>query len=230
MLGPSLTWRVAWGSATAWAQPGVIADDVTVRELATVALGGREVRVRVSNLFGDAPLVIGAATVGIAAGAASVVPRTLTRLTFGGRFGRSIPAGSVAYSDPARLLIAGGRTRAVGLYIRAPDLVTVHPYGNVGAVSFATANGGGDQVDSALGTAFGYSSQWPRLVDAVDVLEHRGQGSIVVLGDSITDGYNTTVRWTDLLQKRIDQLPVAERRAVINEGITGQRAEPLARR
>ena len=227
MRGPLLTWRVAWGSAMAWAQPGAIADDVTVRELATVALGGREVRVRVSNLFGNAPLVIGAATVALSSGGASVVPRTLTRLTFRGHPGRAIPAGSVAYSDPARLPIAGGRTLAVSLYIREPDLVTVHPYGNLGPVSFATANGGGDQVDAAPGTAFGYSSEWPRLVDAVDVRERRGQGSIVVLGDSITDGYNTTVRWTDLLQKRIDQLPVAERRAVINEGITANALNPL---
>jgi lysophospholipase L1-like esterase len=221
-------WRVAWGSAMAWAQPGVIADDATVRQLATVALGGRQVRIRISNLFGNAPLVIGAATVAVSSGGSSVVPATLMRLTFRSRPGVAIPAGQVAYSDPARLAIRGGRTLAVSLYVREPDLVTVHPYGNLGAVSFSTATGGGDQVESVAGTAFGYSSEWPRLVDAVDVLERRGRGSIVVLGDSITDGFNTTVRWTDLLQKRIDALPVAERRAVINEGITANALEPLS--
>jgi lysophospholipase L1-like esterase len=222
-----LTWRIAWASAMAWVQPGVIADDVTVRELATVALGGRQVRVRISNLFGNAPLVVGAATVALSSGEASVVPATLTRLTFGGRPGMTIPVGQLAYSDPARLAIAGGRTLAVSLYVRDPDLITIHPYGNLGPVSFSTANGGGDQVDSASGSAFGYSSEWPRLVDAVDVLEYRGRGSIVVMGDSITDGFNATLRWTDLLQKRIDRLPVADRRAVINEGITANALNPL---
>jgi lysophospholipase L1-like esterase len=221
------TWRIAWGSAMAWAQPGVIADDVTVRELAKVALGGTHVRVRISNQFGNAPLVIGAATVALSSGGTSIVPETLTKLTFRGGTGTTIPAGQVAYSNPARLPVAGGQTVAVSLYVTTPDLVTVHPYGNLGLVSFSTTNGSGDQVDSVTGSPFGYSSEWPRLVDAVDVLERRGRGSIVVLGDSITDGYNTTVRWTDLLQKRIDQLPVAERRAVINEGITANALNPL---
>jgi lysophospholipase L1-like esterase len=52
------------------------------------------------------------------------------------------------------------------------------------------------------------------------VVGSTGQGSIVVVGDSITDGYHTAVRWTDVLQKRIDTLPPDERRAVINEAIT----------
>jgi lysophospholipase L1-like esterase len=94
-------------------------------------------------------------------------------------------------------------------------------------VSFSTADGAGDQTGVVSPAAFGYASPWPRLVDAVDLLETRGQGSIVVLGDSITDGYNSTARWTDLLQRRIDRVPVGERRAVINEGITSNTLESL---
>jgi len=41
-----------------------------------------------------------------------------------------------------------------------------------------------------------------------------------VVGDSITDGYHTALRWTDVLQKRIDMLPLSEQRAGVNEGIT----------
>ena len=41
-----------------------------------------------------------------------------------------------------------------------------------------------------------------------------------MVGDSITDGYHAALRWTDVLQKRIDMLPLSEQRAVVNEGIT----------
>jgi lysophospholipase L1-like esterase len=219
-------WRVAWGSPMAWAQPGVVASDTTVRELATVPLGGRAVRVRISNLFGDASLVVGAGTVALSSGGAGIVASTLKRLAFRGRRSITIPVGRVAYSDAVPLIVAGGQTLSVSVYVRGPDLVTLHRYGNLGPVSFFTGNGGGNQVDSVPGTAFPYSSEYPRWVDAVDVLERRGEGSIVVVGDSITDGYNSTLRWTDLLQKRIDRLPAAQRRAVINEGITANALSP----
>ena len=41
-----------------------------------------------------------------------------------------------------------------------------------------------------------------------------------MVGDSITDGFHSTVRWTDVLQRRIAALPVALRPAVVNEAIT----------
>lgn len=211
----------------AWAQPDVIAADATVRELAHVPLGGSAVKVRVSNQFGDAPLVIGAASVAMSDGGAGIAAPTRRPLRFGGLRGTVVPIGQVRYSDPVWMRVASGRTLAVSLFISRPDLVTVHPYGNQGPVSFATANGAGNQVDAAAGGAFSYASAWPRLVDAVDLLEAHGAGSIVVIGDSITDGYNTTLRWTDLLQKRIDHLPAVQQRAVINEGITANALNPL---
>src|ERR1700688_4575086 len=59
-LPSSPVWRVAWGSAMAWGYG--TATNATVRELATVAIGGSAGRVRISNVFGNQPLVIGAAT------------------------------------------------------------------------------------------------------------------------------------------------------------------------
>jgi lysophospholipase L1-like esterase len=56
-------------------------------------------------------------------------------------------------------------------------------------------------------------------VDALDV-ERTGPGSIVVLGDSITDGFNATTNWVRVLQQRVDRLPAPEQRAVVDEGIT----------
>ena len=57
----SSAWRVAWGSAMAWGDG--VATNTTVRELATVGIGGTSVRIRVSNLFGNVPLDVSAASV-----------------------------------------------------------------------------------------------------------------------------------------------------------------------
>jgi lysophospholipase L1-like esterase len=224
-------WEIAWGSAMAWHYG--TGSDTTVRELATVAIGGSAVRVRISNLMGSSPLDIGAASVAQDQTEADIVPSTLHPVTFGGLPGTSIPVGSVAYSDPVTMTVTPLETLAISIFVSNADAVTVHPCCTTPDVSFATVNGAGNQVDAPNGSAFAYSSPWPRWVDAVDVLAMPGRdvgaGSIVVVGDSITDGFNATIRWTDILQKRIDMLPPAEQRAIVNEGITANTLTDTAR-
>lgn len=227
LVMPSVTstfplWRVAWGTAMAWGDG--TATDATVRELATVGIGGSAVRIRISNLFGDKPLVVGAAAVAQDAGGASIVPGTDNPITFSGQTGVTVPVGQVVYSDAAPMAVTTGETLAVSVYVSGTDVVTVHPCCTGAAVSYSSANNGGDTVSATDGTSFRYSSAWPRWVDAVDVLQSPGSapepGSIVLLGDSITDGFNADFSWASVLQKRVDMLPGAQQRAVINEGIT----------
>jgi lysophospholipase L1-like esterase len=216
---PPPAWRVAWGSGMAWGNG--VASNVTVRELATVGVGGGAVRVRISNLFGNAPMVIGAATVGLSAGGSSIVAGTLAPLAFGGAPTTTVAPGQFVYSDPVTMTVQDLQTLAVSVYVSDSDLVTLHPCCALqGDVSFFTPNGGGNLTSSLTGAGLSVASKYPRWVDAVDVLQTAGQGSIVVVGDSITDGYNTTLRWTDVLQRRIDTLPPSEQRGVVNEGIT----------
>lgn len=215
-------WRLAWGSPMAWGYG--TAFNTTVREIATVAIAGQAVRVRVSNLFGTQPLDVGAATVARQQVAASVLPGSVEPLKFNGSPSVIVPVGKVTYSDPVTMAVASGESLAVSLYVSNADLVTLHPCCSGETVSYFTANGTGNQTSALTAVSFPYSSKWPRWVDAVDVLQGAGQGSvngsIVVVGDSITEGFNTTLRWTDVLQSRIDLLPAVEQRAVINEGIT----------
>ena len=217
---PGPVWRLAWASSPAWGYG--YGDDTTVRELVRPAVGGAAVRVQISNLFGDRPLVVSAATVAPAAGGgAGVVPGSLRTLLFAGRSGVTVPQGEAVYSDPASLAVAAGQELAVSLWVSGADLVTIHPCCLAPVVSYATSNGAGNQTASTSGAAFGYASPWYRWVDALSVLAPAGTpGSIVVVGDSISDGFNSTLRWTDVLQRRIDLLPPAYRRAVVNEAIT----------
>ena len=109
-------WRVAWGSATAWGNGQ--ASNVTVRDLATVGIGGEAVRIRISNVFGNEPLVIGAASVGLAATGASVIPGTLHAVTFGGVQGTTVPVGQVVYSDAVSMIVSDLQTLAISVYVR----------------------------------------------------------------------------------------------------------------
>jgi lysophospholipase L1-like esterase len=212
-------WRIAWGSAMAWGYG--TATNATVRQLATVQIGGSAVRVRISNLYGNHPLVIGAATVGLESTGASIDPGTLVQLTFGGNRGVTIPIGGLVYSDPAPISLTAMETIAVSVFVSDTDLMTVHPC-CVTTASYFTKNGVGDRTSTASPGGF-VASPWPRLVDAVDVLQSSGNGSIVVLGDSIAEGASLNgssyPRWTDILEQRIDQLPKSDRRAVVNEAI-----------
>jgi lysophospholipase L1-like esterase len=226
--GPVPTWRVAWGAAMAWGYGE--AYDVTVRELADVAIGGRAVRVRISNEFGNAPLVVAAATVAQDASGPAVVPGTVRPLTFGGAPGVTVPVGQAVTSDPLYMTVHAMETLAVSLYVPGRDLVTLNPsrYGSP-VVSYGTANGAGNLVDAVSSPDFlDVYGTWPRWVNAVDVLTARARGSIVVLGDSITAGYNSTLRWTHVLKERIAMLPPADRRAVVNEGISANTLLNLA--
>ncbi|HVA07075.1 MAG TPA: GDSL-type esterase/lipase family protein, partial [Acidimicrobiales bacterium] len=214
---PQPVWRVAWGSAMAWGY-GTSAD-VTVRDLATVGVGGEAIRVRISNVFGNEPLVIGAATVGLEALDAAIVAGTLHPLTFGGAPSVTVPVGQFLYSDPVPMSVNDMQTLAISVYVRSTELVSVHPCCTKIA-SYFTPNGGGNLTDSLTGAGLSIASPWERWVDAVDVLRATTQGSIVVVGDSITEGFNSALRWTDVLQQRINMLPVSEQRAVVNEAIT----------
>ncbi len=216
---PVPAWRVAWGVAMAWGYGN--ADDVTVRQLAQVGIGGRSIRVRISNAFGNQPLVVASATVGVAMGArGAVVAGSLEPLTFGGQPSLTVPVGQVAYSDPVPMRVHALETLAISVFVPGPELVTLHPCCTAGNASFFTANGGGNVTTAVSASAFPYASPWSRWVDAVDVLTAAAKGSVIALGDSITDGYHTSIRWTNILQSRIDLLPRDERVAIVNEGIS----------
>lgn len=212
---------MAWGYGTAF--------DTTIRDIAQVGVGGTAIRVRISNRFGNQPLALGAATVGLRQSGATIVPGSLHTLTFSGTPTVTIPVGGHIYSDPVPMAVSPLQTLAVSVYVANTDLMSLHPCCTATTDSYFAANGGGNLTGGLTQAGYTVAAPWDRLVDAIDVLQSTGQGSIVVIGDSITDGYNPnkspnpnlTVSWINVLQRRIDTLPPSEQRAVVNEAITG---------
>ena len=74
---------------------GAAFSNVTLRMNGRVSLGGKVLRVRLSNAHGTRPLTIGAAHVGLRAGGPAIVPGSNRKLTFGGE-------SSAPPSPPAR--------------------------------------------------------------------------------------------------------------------------------
>jgi lysophospholipase L1-like esterase len=196
--------------------------DATVRNVVFLSAGGSAVRVRLTNAFGTRSMLLGPASVAVQAAGAVPVAGTLRPLTFGGSPRVRIAAGGEVFSDPVRLPVTALSTLLVSVYAAGPTgPVTNHPFTAQG--NFL---GAGDLTRAATGAGFSDTPCW-MLVDGVDVLgPGRVVGSVVALGDSITDTANTTGnanrRWPDDLARRL-----AARRgvtlSVVNAGLGGNR-------
>ncbi|MET1075400.1 MAG: GDSL-type esterase/lipase family protein, partial [Umezawaea sp.] len=225
---PSGDWVGTWGTA----QAAPIANsqgwftNETIRSVVHTSVGGTAARVRFSNKFGTGPLVLDHTSIALRANAstADAVAGSVRPLTFSGRQGITIPAGAEVRSDPldftvpadADLLISTHSTAAAGP-------VTYHP----SAQQTSFLSGAGDFTADASGAEFDRTTGSWFYVDEVDVRGSKARGTVVALGDSITDGgYSTTDanhRWPDYLADRIDGLPATSRLGVLNSGISANR-------
>src|SRR5690242_14069459 len=103
-------WISAWIMAPA--QPGTLAGPFhaagtlrnrTVRNIVHTAIAGRELRLRLSNLFGAGPLTLGAVHVGIQQRWPALRKGSNRPVSFGGSGSVVIPEGATAISDPVSL-------------------------------------------------------------------------------------------------------------------------------
>jgi lysophospholipase L1-like esterase len=196
--------------------PSTLADQ-TVRHVVRVSLGGKRVRIVVSNAYGTVPLVIGAARVGLSGQGASVVAGSDRALTFGGKASVTVPPGAPALSDPVNMEVAALAELSISLYF--PSTTSVDTFHWTGV---QTAYIGGGDV-SAAQTFTPSATTTSRLFLSEVWVEGSGAArALVAFGDSITDGYASTVdqdrRWPDLLAQRLHG-----RAGVINEGISANR-------
>lgn len=226
---PNRQWVTSWASAQTipvgdQLLPEKSLDDATLRQLARPSLGGRRLRVRLSNAFGKEPLKIGGASVAVAANPASsaILPATSRPLTFSGASEFTIPAGAEYVSDPVDLPVKALTTLAVSLHLpQHPPLVTGHPGSR--ATSYIAK---GKQLMASEFINPVTADRW-YLLSGVDVVPAARSAAIAVMGDSITDGYgvkpNTNSRWTDYLIPRLQASPRTRNLALLNLGIGGNR-------
>ncbi len=215
-----------------------ISGDFTVRNIGRSSIAGDDVRVRLSNLYGTQSITIVKATIGLQVNQAqpALFHDSLRKLTFnGGKESVTIGAGESVFSDPVHLRVAARQNVAVSIYapgaqindhtFPAPEL---NPPGSF-------ISGAGDHTSDVEGDSFpstlvfdntrvpGWHPGELFWVDLID-LQAEARGTIVALGDSITDGYQVNLggnRWTDLLSDRIAALEPEQQKAIVNAGISG---------
>jgi len=206
------------------ALPGGALDDATVRQIVRLTLGGSGVRVRISNVFGVTPLVITSASVArpVAVAGPAIDPATVQSLSFSGQPGVTIPAGAEFTSDPLAVDVSALDSLTVSLhYASTPSTQTSHP--GARATSYVAK---GDAVSAADFPSALSVEHWFNLA-SVDVLGSKDRSAIVIIGDSITDGYgvpaNSNTRWPDAFAERLQSSPRTAHLSVLNQGIGGNR-------
>jgi lysophospholipase L1-like esterase len=200
--------------------PGFL--DSTLRQIVHVSIGGKRLRVRFSNAFGAAPLAIPSAHVALAAGGGAIKPGTDKPLTFHGQPSVTIPPGALMISDPLDFDLAPLSDLAVTIHlVGVPAGITAHP--GARATSYLQA---GDLVSAADLPTAAHTDHW-YFLNGVDVLAKDSEAAVVTLGDSITDGRNSTTngngRWPDALARRLQANKSTAGIAVLNQGIGGNR-------
>ncbi|HEY1509585.1 MAG TPA: SGNH/GDSL hydrolase family protein [Solirubrobacteraceae bacterium] len=187
------------------------------------SIGGARVRVRFTNAFGATPLEIGHATLAVQGKGAALAPGTTRTLTFAGQSSMQIPPGADALSDPVALTVRPGQELAISLFVpHATGPPTEH-----GAAQQFNYVAAGDHAADAGAAAFTAHTETWYLIDDVDIVPaSRVRGTVVALGDSVTDGVGsgvgTNARWPDDLARRL-QVRRGATLNVVDEGIGGNR-------
>jgi lysophospholipase L1-like esterase len=193
-------------------------ENQTVRHVVHTSVGGRRVRVRFSNAFGILPLRIGAAHVALHSYGAAVYPGG-RRLAFNGQPSITIPAGAVAVSDELDFNVPADDDLAVSVYL--PGITEPATYHELTMKTSYVASTGSGNLVSAPDLPGAAPTPSVFYLTTVEVQASDDIGTLVALGDSITQGQGSTQdenrTWPDRLSDRLNA--GRPRLAVINQGI-----------
>lgn len=198
--------------------------DGTLRQIVHLSVGGGELRVRLSNAFGTAPLHLTAVHVAkpVSPAGAGIDAASDTAVMFDGEPDVTIPAGAEYVSDKVTFLVAALSSLAISIhYDEPPKGETGHPGSR--ATSYVAH---GDMVSAVNMPDAKTVEHWYQIA-GVDVAGPEKATAVVTLGDSITDGHGATTngndRWPDVLAARMQADKSTKTMGVLNHGIGGNR-------
>ena len=222
---PGDHWVGTWGSSQQLTEPrnlppppGLTSN--TLRQVVHVSVGGKQLRVSFSNLFGTNPVTLSAVHLALSDGRSSIKTNSDRTLMFQGKSSVSIPAGESVLSDTFDFELPPLSDLAVTIrFDGTSGYVTGHPGSR--STSYLQA---GDAVSAGELSSATRTQHW-YILNGIDVAAEPSGASIVTLGDSITDGRGSGTdrndRWPDNLARRLQADRDTANIGVLNEGIGG---------
>jgi len=220
-------WVGTWAAAPQFS--GTASDETyanqTLRLIVHTSVGGRPARIRLSNLYGDQPLEIGAARVARRVKDAEIDPASDRALTFRGRASTTVAAGSTVVSDAVDLDVPALSDLAISVFL--PTATATRTEHTLALQTSYAAQTSGDRTADVRFHDSKAMSTWPFL-SGVDVAASSRGASIVAFGSSTTDGDGSTPdanrRWPDVLAERLQKAGGSNGElGVLNLGIIGNR-------
>jgi lysophospholipase L1-like esterase len=216
----SASWVGTWSTAPMRGSADAHLVGMTLRQVVCTSVAGNQLRIQISNQFGEQPLHIEDVHIALSGSTTSIVAGSDHPLRFSGQSSVVIAPGSFVLSDAVFMKIPALTHLAISFYLASQvGSITFHSsahqtsYTAPGDVSVQADLHGAKQVDGIY------------FLTHVDIRGSHLRGAIVTLGASITEGYaasdNIANRWTDVLAQRLAQAGVNI--GVLNAGISGNR-------
>ena len=218
-------WVGAWATGLVTVDKSAFKNQ-TLRLIVRSTLGGKRLRVRLSNLYGNKKLTIGAAHVALRDGASErIVGGSDRKLTFGGETAAVIGPGALIVSDPVDLDVKALSDLAVSLYIpgEVQEAFPITGHGNCHQTNYLSVEG--DHTAAVSLPVKEKTENW-YFLSAVEMVAPANTGGIVCFGDSLTEGnlssLDSNSRWPDQLARRLSARS-GRLFGVMNQGIGGNR-------
>lgn len=213
---------------TPFTQTALVFPDTTLRQTLHVSIGGRLLRVRFSNAFGDTALTIDKASIALpgdgGVGGSAIRPGSEKKLTFSGRASVTIPSGAQIVSDPVQFPLEPLENLTVTIYTsngQASNNITSHPGSRTTSYMISGDHVSDLDLPGATSVAHWY------FLSCVEVWTKDSVSALIMLGDSLTDGRGSTTnkndRWPDQLSQRLQRHPATLGIAVLNQAAGGNR-------
>ncbi|WP_322028137.1 SGNH/GDSL hydrolase family protein [Burkholderia sp. BCC1977] len=203
--------------------PPLSISNQTVRQTIHTSYGGNETRIKLSNLFGKQSVTFSSVHLARSTGSGGVDAATDRVVTFDGEASVTLAAGTEQWSDGVNLPIASQSDLSISLYVKnSVPVATSHTFGlQTNYLSSGNQTNAATMSDAESITSY----YW---LNEVDVSTTEKVKVVVAFGDSITDGYHSTVdvnhRWPNFFSDRVLAAASSVGKAsVVDAGISGNR-------
>ena len=197
--------------------------DQTIRMTLRTSIVGSQLRLSFSNIANGSTVTIDSIHVARLRDGSTIDPDFDRVVTFSGSKQLVLQSGALVVSDPVNLSVPALTPLAVSIYLK--DQATTDTVHALGLAPAFIAKGDQTAATSLPDAQLVRSYFW---LTGVRVLApDPAAGTIVALGDSITDGYATTpganAAWPSLLAARLQTDCRLRHLGVVNMGISGNR-------